>query len=184
MPAAGGPARVACRPLAPAFVRHLLRQGRLPGFASSRRPWQSFARLIGWILHGLVACQAPPGHCPARVVRRACPARPSPPLCAACQPPGSATSDHCPPGLACPPGCAPCFRPRPARQGPPSCFFRGCQLPGPNRSLLVSRQPARPSPPRPLPRCPAKESAARPSPNRQQGGARTIRDLCVGHLAR
>ena len=100
VPAAGGPARVACPAFAPLFVRHLPCQGRLPGFAGSRRPQQSFVRVTGWtrILHGLVACQAPP-----RVVRRACPAKPSPPL-----PPGSATSDPCfcqgppcrsPPGL-------------------------------------------------------------------------------------
>ena len=46
VPAAGGPAR-ACPPLAPAFVRHLPRQGHPPGFASSRRPQQYFARVIG-----------------------------------------------------------------------------------------------------------------------------------------
>ena len=45
VPAAGGPGPA--QPLAPAFVRHLPRQGRLPGFASSRRPRQSFARVIG-----------------------------------------------------------------------------------------------------------------------------------------
>ena len=77
VPAAGGPARVACRPLAPAFVRHLPRQGP-PGFASSRRPRQSFARVVGLVAS--VVRHACPVRGPARLVRRACPARPSPPL--------------------------------------------------------------------------------------------------------
>ena len=57
VPAAGGPARVACRPLAPAFVG--VRGSFLPG--SSAGPGSSTA----WS----PASQAPPGHCPARVVR-------------------------------------------------------------------------------------------------------------------
>ena len=117
VPAAGGPARVACRALALVFVRRPARV--VCG------PQQSFVRVTGWtrILHGLVACQAPQRHCLARFVR--CPAKPSPPLPAAwprrSRPPGSATSDPCfcqgppcrsPPGRlpgAAPPGCAPCF---------------------------------------------------------------------------
>ena len=145
VPAAGGPARVACQPLAPAFVRHL----------PARVICQPAPGVRGSLLPGSLAgpgCQALPGHSPARVVRRARPASTALPAAWPCQgrPPGSATSDRCLPGSCgvdgqafarvarncprfasanqsaspatsdhvLPPGCAPCFCQCPARGQP------------------------------------------------------------------
>ena len=108
MPAAGGPARVACRPLAPAFVRPAttFRQAFLLGVVPNAGPTSASARV-----HPPGRLPAPPGSPassrPTKMARN-CPRKP-------------ATSDHCPPvkvvrraSASAPPGS--CARPSQPRQ--------------------------------------------------------------------